>query len=88
MRLTTLPPSSAVVMKSGNLNLLELSGPLQACNGTDNPNVTDRRLIHVAYIYMYNFHGATALNGPGLPHFRDFTITHRHITRGRTPLDE
>ena len=24
-------------MKSGNLNFLELSGPLQACNGTDLP---------------------------------------------------
>jgi hypothetical protein len=29
---TTLPPSCAVVMKSGNLNFLEPSGP-QACNG-------------------------------------------------------
>jgi hypothetical protein len=27
----------AVVMKSGNLNFLELSGPLQACNGTALP---------------------------------------------------
>ena len=34
VRLTTLPPSCAVVMKSGNLNFLEASGPLQACNGT------------------------------------------------------
>jgi len=34
VRLTTLPPSRAVVMKSGNLNFLESSGPLQACNGT------------------------------------------------------
>jgi len=34
VRLTTLPPSYAVVMKSGNLNFLEPSGPLQACNGT------------------------------------------------------
>ena len=32
--LTNLKPSCAVVMKSGNLNLLEPSGPLQACNGT------------------------------------------------------
>ena len=32
--MTTLPPSCAVVMKSGNLNFLEPSGPLQACNGT------------------------------------------------------
>jgi len=29
--LTTLPPSCAVVMKSGNLNFMEPSGPLQAC---------------------------------------------------------
>ena len=37
VRLTTLPLSCAVVMKSGNLNFLEPSGPLQACNGTDLP---------------------------------------------------
>jgi hypothetical protein len=30
-------PSSCVVMKSGNLNFLEPSGPLQACNGTALP---------------------------------------------------
>ena len=29
-----LPPSCAVVTKSGNLSFLELSGPFQACNGT------------------------------------------------------
>jgi len=34
VRLTTLPPSCAVVMKSGNLNFLGPTGPLQACNGT------------------------------------------------------
>ena len=34
VRLTTLPPSYAVVMKCGNLNFLEPFGPLQACNGT------------------------------------------------------
>ena len=37
VRLTTLPISCAVVMKSGNLNFLEPSGPLQACNGTALP---------------------------------------------------
>ena len=37
VKLTTLPPSCAVVMKSGNLKFLEPSGPLQACNGTDLP---------------------------------------------------
>ena len=34
VRLTNLPPSCAVVMKSGNLNFQDPSGPLQACNGT------------------------------------------------------
>jgi len=37
VRLTTLPPSCAVVVKSGNLNFLEPSGPLQACKGTALP---------------------------------------------------
>jgi len=37
VRLTTLPPSCAVVTKSGSPNLLEPSGPVQACNGTDLP---------------------------------------------------
>jgi len=37
VRLTTLPPSCTVVMKSGNLDFLEPSGPLQACNGTALP---------------------------------------------------
>ena len=32
-----LPLSSAVVTKSGKLNFLEPSGPLQACNGTALP---------------------------------------------------
>jgi len=34
VRLTILPPSYALVMKSGKLNFLEPSGPPQACNGT------------------------------------------------------
>jgi len=34
-----LPPSCAVVTKSGNLNFLELSGPVQACNGTALPSI-------------------------------------------------
>jgi len=34
IRLTTLPPSGAVVTKSGNLNFLEPSGAVQACKGT------------------------------------------------------
>jgi hypothetical protein len=34
------------------------------------------------------FHGATAPSGRGPPHYRGFTITLRHTTLGRTPLDE
>ena len=37
-RLTTLPPSCAIVKKSGNLNFLEPSGTLRACNGTALPS--------------------------------------------------
>ena len=37
VRLKTLPPSCAVVTKSGNLNFLDPFGPVQACNGTDLP---------------------------------------------------
>jgi hypothetical protein len=37
VRLTNLPPSCAIVMKSGNLNVLEPSGPLQVSNGTALP---------------------------------------------------
>jgi hypothetical protein len=35
--LTTLSPSCAVVMKSGDLNFLEPSEQLQVCNGTALP---------------------------------------------------
>ena len=37
VRLTTLPPFCAVIMKFGSLNLLEHSGPPHACNGTALP---------------------------------------------------
>jgi hypothetical protein len=33
----TLPPFCAVLAKSGNLNFLKSSGPVQACNGTALP---------------------------------------------------
>ena len=33
-------------------------------------------------------HGITAPSGPGPPHYRGFTITLRHTTLGRIPLDE
>jgi hypothetical protein len=33
-------------------------------------------------------HGATASSGPGPLQYRGFTVTLRHATLGRTPLDE
>ena len=37
VKLTALPLSFAVVTKSGDLNFLEPSEPVQACKGTDLP---------------------------------------------------
>jgi len=34
------------------------------------------------------FFNATATSGPGPPHYWGFTITLRHTSLGRTPLDE
>ena len=45
VRLTTLPPSGAVVMKSGNLHFVESSGTLQACNGTAFTTATTTAII-------------------------------------------
>ena len=48
--LTTLPPSCAVVMKSGSLNFLEPSGPVQACNGTALPLLLEDPFVpHVEF---------------------------------------
>jgi len=40
-----LPPSCAVVMKSGSLNFLEHSGPVQACNGTALPLLLHNNVV-------------------------------------------
>jgi len=57
VRLTTLTPSCAVVMKSGNLNFLELSGPLQACNRTDLPFFTSLSHHHQLLLAGMHIHG-------------------------------
>jgi hypothetical protein len=51
------------------------------------------KVISISYTWtLFAFppfpYGATAPNGPGLPHYRGFTITLRHTPLGRTPLDE
>ena len=45
----------------------------------------ESKMEHIIMIYCY---GAIALSGPGHRHCPDFTITLRHATLGRTPLDE
>jgi hypothetical protein len=40
------------------------------------------------HIYIYISNGAATPSGPGPPHCWGFTITLRHTTLGRTPLDE
>jgi len=47
VRLTTLPPSCAFVMKSGNLNFVQPSGPLQSCNRIALP------LNEVTWLFLY-----------------------------------
>jgi len=54
VRMTTLPPPCAVVMKSENLNFLEPSGPLQACNGTDLPLFTLHNADHTKQMLNTN----------------------------------
>jgi hypothetical protein len=53
VRLTTLPPSCAVVIQSVNLNFLEPSGPLQACNGTALPYYANKYEETVVTIYCF-----------------------------------
>jgi hypothetical protein len=38
-------------------------------------------------MFTFFFYGSTAPSGPGSPHYRGFTITLRHTTLGRTPLE-
>jgi len=37
---------------------------------------------------LFFSHSKTAPSRPGSPHYRGFTITLRHTTSGKTPLDE
>jgi hypothetical protein len=44
--------------------------------------------VFTIFTSLFSFYGATAPSGPGPPCCRGFTITLRHTTLGRTPLDE
>jgi hypothetical protein len=45
-------------------------------------------LAFTLYYLQFFSSGAAAPSGPGHPHYRGFTITLRHSTLDRTPLDE
>jgi hypothetical protein len=83
VRLTTLPPSCAVVMKSGNLNFLEPSGPLQACNGTALPSPYH----FVPSKYFPSLHDTIAPSGPESL-YQVFVRALRHTTFGRNALNK
>jgi hypothetical protein len=58
--LTTLPPSCAVVMKSGNLNYLDPSGLFQACNGTALLYFTESSYSAVSILRVPNVRGSVS----------------------------
>ena len=66
-----LPQSCAAVMKSGKLNFLEPSGPVQACNGTALPftaglDEQDSQFTFRWGNYFFNFSTRRSLDG-GFP---------------------
>jgi len=72
-----LPPSCAVVTKSGNLNFLELSGPIQACNGTDLPLPFLRKAQRCVEILILPLHA----------HWRLYCGTDLHVGVNRSNFD-
>ena len=45
-------------------------------------------ILYMCVCVQFFPHGATSFSGLGPPHYRGFTITPRHTTLGRTPLEE
>ena len=78
VRLTTLPTSCAFVMKSGNLNYLEPSGPLQACNG--NALLCFALLIRAVLSYTHFTKTYTSI------HLTTLIYTSLHFSHGCTAL--
>jgi len=87
----TLPPSCAVVMKSGNLNFLGPSGPLQACSGTDLPLIYLLIIIIIIIIiiinwvvldyifYIYISYTYIAMGGGAVAHCWRYCATNRKV---------
>jgi hypothetical protein len=56
-------------------------------SNTKNISLYIERSIRCPF-WTYSFYGATAPTGPAPPHYRGFTTTLIHSTRGRFPLVE
>ena len=67
-----LSPSCAVVTKSENLNFLEPSGPVQACNGTDLPFYTIQVALDCKIMYIVSIIEHTS----GMPHLNMIHVYH------------
>ena len=66
VRLTTLPPSCAIVTKSVNLNFLEPSGPVQVCNGTALPSPYMPKIsLRSTFTFRYCTYFANSRTGVG-----------------------
>jgi hypothetical protein len=66
---------------------------ISACTGLRTQSQSAYAVKYIWRDVLYDLcaffsHGAAAPRGPGPPHCRGFTITLRHTTLGRTPLDE
>jgi len=73
-----LPPSCAVVTKSGNLNFMEPSGPVQACNGT-------ALCYFVLDVYTRSCQNLSTFIGLGIP-YREYILDH-NMNENRVPHD-
>ena len=79
-----LPPSHSVVTQSGNLNFLEPSGSVQACNGTALAFFTagnNRKLVSGNIVYIQS--------PPILRKYRSHlkTLDARRVTTSKTPSE-
>jgi len=78
-------------MKSGNLNFLEPSGPLQACNGTDLPLIFGslRLFMMTTNLFISDSPLPPPHSGAKASLFTRFLDhTQRRITVGRNPLGD
>ena len=72
-----------------HFNIFILCNDKCTCCAVTVPEYKYINVFNVTKFTRFSFrHGAKALSGPRPPHYRGFTITLKHTTVGRTPLDE